>query len=809
MKKWKVIIPIIGIVLVLCILGFVVKCNLTKHISNDSNPTTYNNDLEHDHSDEPTEPISTEESTEPISTEEIDMNNHTHEYTVGVTKEATCLENGSQTYTCKCGDSYDEEIPALGHDYVSKTVAPTYEAKGYTEHTCSRCGDTYRDEYVDQLVNDDGTTPVHKHEYKSEITKPVSCLVAGEKTYTCECGDTYTEKIPAIGHTYKTEKINATCTERGYTTHTCKECGYSYSDTFVAALGHNYGSWKSFNNNEHEATCTRCGEKITEAHKLITKVTKQAACTTEGTKTHSCSCGYSFTETIAALGHNYTSNVVKPTATERGYTDHTCTRCGDSYRDQYTQPTGSETTHTHSYKSSITKEATCTTDGVRTYVCDCGDKYTEPIKATGHNYNAVKTEPTCTERGYTTHICSKCGDSYVDNYVAAKGHTYDAGKVTKAATCSAEGIRTYTCTKCGSTRTESIAKIAHTETTNNAKAATCITDGYSGDKVCSVCGELLKRGYTIAATGHSWNSGTITKQPTCTAAGTRTYTCTKCNQTKTESIAATGHQHTEIRNKKDATCTTAGYTGDTHCKDCGAKLQSGTSIAATGHSYGSWTKQDDNKHVRTCSKCGATETSAHTWNSGVVTKDATCKETGIKTYTCTACGHTKTETIPKTNNHTWDIDHINKIATCTEPGEVVYKCIVCGTTKTESTPKDPNNHDYQCTHEAWDEQVAVYATCGITRWYVYYNPYPAGDPRRFDDSCTVYNEWTARDDFEDEVTAARSAYAAKLKEITDNGWLKKTGGYGGTGETTSYIAYYKTVHHDAEYTCSRCGKVKP
>ncbi|MGN1346251.1 MAG: hypothetical protein ACI4V1_05665, partial [Eubacteriales bacterium] len=96
----------------------------------------------------------------------------------------------------------------------------------------------------------------------------------------------------------------------------------------------------------------------------------------------------------------------------------------------------------------------------------------------------------------------------------------------------------------------------------------------------------------------------------------RTYTVTLSN------VPACAHEKTEIRNAKDATCTEEGYTGDTYCTDCGALVSSGSIIPATGHS----------------------------WDSGVVTKEATETEEGIMTYTCTVCGETKTEAIPKIQN---------------------------------------------------------------------------------------------------------------------------------------------------------------
>lgn len=111
---------------------------------------------------------------------------------------------------------------------------------------------------------------------------------------------------------------------------------------------------------------------------------------------------------------------------------------------------------THSYTSSVTTAATCTTNGVRTYTCSaCGHSYTETISAAGHSYSASVTSPTCTEDGENVYTCSRCGDSYSET-IAATGHSWDEGVVQKAPTDTEEGIYLYTCETCGGTRTETI-----------------------------------------------------------------------------------------------------------------------------------------------------------------------------------------------------------------------------------------------------------------------------------------------------------------------------------------------------------------
>ncbi len=105
--------------------------------------------------DDPTGDSSTEESTEESTNEntseeigDSSEDEHIHVYG-GVVKEATCQEGGYTTFTCECGDSYqDNETNALGHSYTTQTVVPTAGAQGYTQHTCSRCGYSYKDNYT-------------------------------------------------------------------------------------------------------------------------------------------------------------------------------------------------------------------------------------------------------------------------------------------------------------------------------------------------------------------------------------------------------------------------------------------------------------------------------------------------------------------------------------------------------------------------------------------------------------------------------------------------------------------------------------
>ena len=369
-------------------------------------------------------------------------------------------------------------------------------------------------------------------------------------------------------------------------------------------------------------------------------ITKQPTCTSEGTKTKTCTqCGATVTETIAKLSHSYTTTVVAPTCTTNGYTLHKCSVCGTSYKDSTTKATG------HSYGNSVvTKQPTCTSEGTAIKTCTkCNATVTETIAKTSHKYANTVVAPTCTTDGYTLHKCSVCGTSYKDSTTKATGHSYGNSVVTKQPTCTSEGTAIKTCTKCNAIFTETIAKTSH-KYADTVVAPTCTTNGYTLHK-CSVCGTSYKDS-TTKATGHSYGNSVVTKQPTCTSEGTAIKTCTKCNAIFTETIAKTSHKYADT--VVAPTCTTNGYTLH-KCSVCGTSYKDSTT-KATGHSYG----------------------------NSVVTKQPTCTSEGTAIKTCTKCNATVTEKLPA-KGHTAVTDK-GYPATCTTAGKTDGShCSVCNT----------------------------------------------------------------------------------------------------------------------------------
>lgn len=226
---------------------------------------------------------------------------HKHSYSATVTKP-TCSAQGYTTYTCSCGASYtDNWTNALGHSWsVWKTVTqPTETVNGKAERKCTRCN-AVESKTLDKLA----PTP-HTHKYNSGVvTIAPGCEATGVKTFSCSCGASYTETIPANGHKYNSGTVTTAprCEAPGVKTISCKTCGASYTES-VPATGHNY-----------------------------TSQVVPATCGTSGYTKHTCkTCGASYTDTpTAALNHSYGAwtTTVQPTETNTGTSSRTCSNCG-------------------------------------------------------------------------------------------------------------------------------------------------------------------------------------------------------------------------------------------------------------------------------------------------------------------------------------------------------------------------------------------------------------------------------------------------------------------------------------------------
>lgn len=186
---------------------------------------------------------------------------------------------------------------------------------------------------------------------------------------------------------------------------------------------------------------------------------------------------------------------------------------------------------------------------------------------------------------------------------------------------------------------------------------------------------------------------------------------TTVNNTKTGEIAAFTFKILDTAKVGDSTVTLQFVDSyDTNYQENSFSASSGkVSVTCKSHHFGSYTKVNDNQHSRTCSACGYVETVNHSWDGGTVTKQATCKESGTKEYTCTACGAKKAETVAKTNSHSWGGYTVTKQPTCTAAGVQTRTCSVCG--KTESQTVNATGHKFG----AWAQSKAPTCTEGGTQ----------------------------------------------------------------------------------------------
>ena len=222
------------------------------------------------------------------------------------------------------------------------------------------------------------------------------------------------------------------------------------------------------------------------------------------------------------------------------------------------------------------------------------------------------------------------------------------------------------------------------------KAPACTEDGL-GHRECTKCGSVVESGIVVKAPGHTGGTATCSKRAVCT----------RCGQPYGDTDGSV-HGDTEVRGFVAATCTAGGYTGDTYCKDCGAKTKTGNATPALGHNYTSTVTKEpttgsEGTRTYTCTRCGHSytesipklpeETHHHSY-SGSVTKQPTCTDTGIRTYTC-SCGDSYTETIAALGHHYQS--SVTKQPTTMSEGVMTYTCDRCGHSYTRPIAKLPGD----------------------------------------------------------------------------------------------------------------------
>lgn len=347
------------------------------------------------------------------------------------------------------------------------------------------------------------------------VYREPTCLMSGG--YVCYQSVTYGGNIymsecfafqeHPLGHQWDDgiTLLPPTCTASGTKKQTCKRAGCEETkEVQIPPVGHQYQK------STIPSTCTQlaifvyhcsvCGYEYTEtdyssryaSHQLCVTEVTQPSCTKNGTTLYTCQvCGFEKREALPkATGHDYVEKRVEPTCRSSGYTYNECQVCGNSLRTGVLSPLD------HEYQENIVSP-TCEEQGYTLHQCiRCNtsykDTYQEKLR---HNYCEKTFDPTCENYGYVLHQCTRCDYSYESNYKPALGHTEQVKSL--PASCTENGYDLHSCIRC---------------------------DWSYQDNV-------------VYAAGHKWNGGTVTRSPTFTKTGMKTYTCSACKSTKTESIA--------------------------------------------------------------------------------------------------------------------------------------------------------------------------------------------------------------------------------------------------------------------------------
>lgn len=511
-------------------------------------------------------------------------------------------------------------------------------------------------------------------------------------------------------HNWQEGPTTATCDTAGQTTMTCSLCGET-TQKAAAALGHEWEFVKTV-----AATCQAGGYDLYE-------------CTREG-----CDATEHRNETkvdFSPAGHNYQPENVLPTCTETGYTDNTCTLCGDGDGTRVTIPKLGHTYEREGYDGIDGFVATypqCEVNGYITYNCTedgcgakkvvtyedlvaAGDPLAETYKALEHNFTDFVefADPTCTVDGYEINACANgCGKTETTVTEAALGHSYERAdsteatysyKQTLAPTCITEGYEWVVCTVCGYCTEEAADKDeayvaayrraieptgAHVyDKALETVAPTCVADGYTvyGCTVDGGCVATENRDF-VDMLGHDMvltESLLTNGNPTCVTNGNYPYNCTRCDFTdiNLNGEENNGARHTFVAGEYTyaPTCITRGiYT----CSVCDQKFEA----------------YDDDTDAMPHGK--------HVYDIMSETTAPTCSEYGYTTYRCSADGKCVA---------TEDRDYVARIGhTFSEPTENgTIVCEACSATYINETTVIYTEDHTLCKHE--DGETCD--TCGI------------------------------------------------------------------------------------------------
>ena len=599
---------------------------------------------------------------------------------------------------------------------------------------------------ADGSINTD--PPAQSHDYRQTASTAATCTEAGSVTYTCaDCGDSYTETVPALGHNY------TAADDAGDTIYTCTRCGEQHSEL----LPREYVSVKTGKTTEAytlegEQTFTHTGDatiargELTVVQGTGTKVSYSASASasvpgyTDGgyncvasklidgdTSTYYWSTSSQTSGMYARvdLGAEVRFDAVQISAPAHGdYCTNANVQLSADGRTwttigTFTSSRSTAVTKTYAVPSSVESfryiQVALTT--ARNYWWQLseiawgsydGATFTRAAASgTVQTGTAPMTEVRFTgvAAGTTYYVIG--GTRYVIEVEADHIHSYQEVSRT-APTCTEDGVTTYRCETCGDTYIETTPATGHSYTAA-VTAPTCTEKGYT-TYTCTACGDHYTAN-EVAALGHDYAETTV--PATCTENGSVTHTCTRCGNSYTETLPATGHTYTV--SGSEATCTEGGKTVHT-CTVCGDTYTETT--PALGHDYKavvtSPTCTEKGYTTYTCKRCGdhytADEVAALGHDYKAVVTAPTCTEKGYTTYTCATCGEHYTADEVAALGH--DYEAVVTAPTCTEDGYTTYTCRNCGDRRTGHVVS-ALGHSYECT-ENGNDRIYTCTRCGDT-----------------------------------------------------------------------------------------------
>ena len=593
-------------------------------------------------------------------------------------KEATCLQAGVINYKCsRCTETSSTVIQKVDHSFTNETITkkPTCTEKGHATYQCEWCG-----RYDESRGGSNGIdlAPTGHNWGDWVVETPATCEEDGVEKRTCKNDGTHVERqpIPALNHDYDqtiTLTVEATCTKDGYTYHPCKHSGCDSRQTVdgIPKLGHDEvnGEWKVTKAAACETDgvkdyyCGRCHELIESKSEVIPATghsftnygkTKDATCVDNAKQTGTCTrCGKTDTIDIpnTALGHDFREENYKFNNDAKCEIDGTetakCTRC--EVTDTRTA-VGTALEHKFTnYK--VTKVATCLENAEETATCDngCGKTHTreQPNTALGHickNFTHDEGTETCCDLGTKTGTCTRCGMVYTvkeDRAEYYAPHTYERDAdgnivyvfVENSETCTADGI----------------------------ERAYCINDEIRGDDKNWNCETYLER--TAVGTRHAHNFPNkdterdlffSNNDGTCQRDGTMSAYCKECKKAKVtypEPDSKREHYVANWISDGNATCTEDGTKHGFCAYGCGTEFKD---VPDVGSALGHWFRD-----YRT-------------------DKAPTCTEDGTRTAVCERDGCTATDTVADVGSalgHDWsEWTFIGEKPDCSRGGTMERHC---------------------------------------------------------------------------------------------------------------------------------------